>query len=1702
MPNTLDNTTTAFKKLKNLSDPDSCKTFMQDIKNTFRGTSMNEIIEGNKTPRGNLARLLTCRVYPSGTEARTGTETITAPDNLGGDWGDDLTDQAEELAWTISYQMMEDTLRERMSARFDRDGGTPDASALLRYILSKTGMTDSTAYDLKTKLDFNMHVATNMPDAVATSPEVMENWVDKLVKLNRAKCRPDGDWDLVQHALSAFPPDVGALMSAATERVEPDDVDIDEMKVIWCATIERHALRQQRHASGGGVAMAARTRDADFATLQAQVETLTSLLQLQQSVVPTDALAAAAFRRPNPNHAQCPQMPAGCGGMHSGGLESCWFLHPDIVPVHMGYMLKGVHRNRAMHSLPDLSAKYPATDVRPATGPLRRHAARGAAVRAFGGCDPAFACVQVVDQPSEKIYPADPTPVVSTCLDPPEDDGTDYIKRAQAAAGCGTYLDAVPDAVPGAYPDYIAQAAAECDTALPVTDSLSGASRSARSSVPDSPGQLNIDICRVAERAAGVVGFDVAGSLDVDSMASVTLTPHARMFKPGSLVATSRSFVEVANGQREAATHIGTLLLEAEDSSGVTRLIEFPGAWLVPSLAMSLLSVRAVKALGWKAPDFDKLVMTDGEGIEFPIVDADPSYTLASRVVAPDPTFAAAVLARGRSAIPTTKSSATESADIVRASFGHLSPETIRSLLASTDGVAEPEKVLKGVARLGIDEANLLANASHKPAPDANVKDRVGSGFVAGDIKVMNVTCEHGPFAGARYAQSWLDLKAGYLAVYYLRRKTSAAVLQSLQHFRAHVRKLNPTYELREVRTDGAAEYASHEANAWYTKRGIIHSAGAPYTPNQTLCEHVWRFLSRIVRADLSHSGLDETFWPYCMNKAVGLWNLMTHAGRDVSPLEAHTSSRQSVAHLRPIGCRAYVLKNERELGASTTFAERAWAGVNLGTVRDGPAFMIYVAELGEVKITTNVDFAVQTFPCRDETRPAPDANVDYYDSPAPFVGGAPGGAPGGGGGGGGFDGDDGDDDDHQLPNLANPEPDDDGGGSGWADGSSGYAPTSQSGESDAGAEPMPLPRRSDRRPQQAADPNNIGDWGSANQNALSVKHSAALESLELVHGTGSTAFVDVSALCDERSGSLCMLSGPGGVVLAVRAESALATKIIPANEALSGSRAEQHREAIDKEVKWGHLEKFKTFILLPMSDKPDDESLIGLKLILAEKFGAANEFLKAKARLVARGDQQVEGRDYDPFDTPAPMLNYASLRLLVSIATDTGRSLSSSDATMAYLNAYLNNPVWGRLPKMLRQYNGAGEELVAYITKALYGLKTSGHAWSQEINNHLTTPRSEGGMGFTRATGEPCMYRWEDGDEWAIIGLACDNAIHLESSDAVHADVLARLQDKYEWVDEGLISDVPTLLGTKIVQDLVAGTCSISQEGYIESMASENAESLTSKKVQTPAAKELEEHVREAILSKDKPRDAGLIAFYQRLVGSMLFAAMVTRPDIAWTIGMLSRAMAYPTEALKADAIRCLNYLSQTKHLTWNASKSTFFSARTATPMQRNGDDLTAVFAFDEAHSDSDFAAGPSVSGFCVAAAGAAFAYGSKKGAGTMLCTSSAELVAASVCATHIVWARDLAEFMGFPQAAPTTLYIDNRATVALAHNPMSFSKVKHVARRHHYVRECVEDGTIAAKSISTEHNVSDIFTKALEPKKFKLFRAALMNLPLESLA
>ena len=238
---------------------------------------------------------------------------------------------------------------------------------------------------------------------------------------------------------------------------------------------------------------------------------------------------------------------------------------------------------------------------------------------------------------------------------------------------------------------------------------------------------------------------------------------------------------------------------------------------------------------------------------------------------------------------------------------------------------------------------------------------------------------------------------------------------------------------------------------------------------------------------------------------------------------------------------------------------------------------------------------------------------------------------------------------------------------------------------------------------------------------------------------------------------------------------------------------------------------------------------------------------------------------------------------------------------------------------------------------------------------------------------------------------------------------------------------------------------------------------------------------MREALLTKSEPRDPKLVKFFQSLNGAIGFAAIVARGEVLWAWGMMSRACAYPTEDLKADLIRAFNYLVQHKHLSLKYSKTTYFSARTGTPKQRRDADMGGLSGAIsiEGFSDADYAAGPSVSGHVLSMAGGFVSAGSKKQSETMLCSASTELVAGSVAATFAIFMRNQLEFLGFPQTKPTKMWIDNKATVALLHNPMSFSKVKHVARRHHFLRECVENGDLEVSHIPTEFNVSDIFTK-----------------------
>jgi hypothetical protein len=61
-----------------------------------------------------------------------------------------------------------------------------------------------------------------------------------------------------------------------------------------------------------------------------------------------------------------------------------------------------------------------------------------------------------------------------------------------------------------------------------------------------------------------------------------------------------------------------------------------------------------------------------------------------------------------------------------------------------------------------------------------------------------------------------------------------------------------------------------------------------------------------------------------------------------------------------------------------------------------------------------------------------------------------------------------------------------------------------------------------------------------------------------------------------------------------------------------------------------------------------------------------------------------------------------------------------------------------------------------------------------------------------------------------------------------------------------------------------------------------------------------------------------------------------------------------------------------------------------------------------------------------------------------------------------------------------------DNTSAISVAKNPVFHKKIRHVERRHHFLRDHVEKGGIEMRYIDTERQLADIFIKPLDSSRF----------------
>jgi hypothetical protein len=217
----------------------------------------------------------------------------------------------------------------------------------------------------------------------------------------------------------------------------------------------------------------------------------------------------------------------------------------------------------------------------------------------------------------------------------------------------------------------------------------------------------------------------------------------------------------------------------------------------------------------------------------------------------------------------------------------------------------------------------------------------------------------------------------------------------------------------------------------------------------------------------------------------------------------------------------------------------------------------------------------------------------------------------------------------------------------------------------------------------------------------------------------------------------------------------------------------------------------------------------------------------------------------------------------------------------------------------------------------------------------------------------------------------------------------------------------------------------------------------------------------------------------YRELVGSLMYAATCTRPDIAAAVGRLARYMSNPAKHHWVAAKHVLRYLKGTTNLGLT------FTRGTAPPI---------LLGYTDADLASDKDTRRSTTAYVFTLGGAAVSWASKLQDTIATSTAEAEYMAACAATQEAVHLRLLLREIGMPQQC-TVIFEDNQPCIHIASNPVTSERSKHIDVRYLYVREKVHRGEVMLRYLPTGDMVADSLTKNLTRAKVEQFRLQLMG-------
>jgi hypothetical protein len=178
-------------------------------------------------------------------------------------------------------------------------------------------------------------------------------------------------------------------------------------------------------------------------------------------------------------------------------------------------------------------------------------------------------------------------------------------------------------------------------------------------------------------------------------------------------------------------------------------------------------------------------------------------------------------------------------------------------------------------------------------------------------------------------------------------------------------------------------------------------------------------------------------------------------------------------------------------------------------------------------------------------------------------------------------------------------------------------------------------------------------------------------------------------------------------------------------------------------------------------------------------------------------------------------------------------------------------------------------------LNKALYGLRISPLLWQKELSSTLRS------AGYTQIPHEPCCFA-KDG---ILIFFYVDDIVIAYPKGQDPKDLLAALQSRYKLTGG---NDLQWFLGIEVLRDRKRRLIWLSQSAYIEKISQLVDDTNKGLAAQTPM-RSIE------LLPRDDIALAPEITKYQKKVRSILYAAVITRPDVAFAASRLARFLTNP---------------------------------------------------------------------------------------------------------------------------------------------------------------------------------------------------------------